>query len=269
MKNVIGRLSEHLTKVKDSYDMSHKGYDWVVIGLCGSQNYGIDTADSDVDSKCLIIPSMDDLFLGRPMVSSTLKMKNGDHCEVKDIRLYMRTVRKQNINFLEIFFTDYYIVNPTYKHYWDELRDSADKIANIYPWRAIMCANGMIHERYKKLFKPTESKQKIYDKYGYNPKELATMRRCLDFLEAYVEGKSYKECICPDAEERELLLQIKEGAYDKEYAEEYANNILKLADSLLEYAQEHLPEPCYHANELLNAYTCGIMRTAIQEHYEI
>ena len=38
--------------------------------------------------------------------------------DIKDIRLYFDNFKKQNINFVEILFTDFYLVNPKYKDLW-------------------------------------------------------------------------------------------------------------------------------------------------------
>ena len=41
-------------------------------------------------------------------------MENNEHIDVKDIRLMFDNFKKQNINFLEILFTKFGIVNEKY-----------------------------------------------------------------------------------------------------------------------------------------------------------
>ena len=53
--------------------------------LCGSQNYNTDLPTSDVDSKAIYIPTLQELAFDKP-VSVELELPNGEHCEVKDIR---------------------------------------------------------------------------------------------------------------------------------------------------------------------------------------
>ena len=77
------------------------------IFLYGSQNYNCATVNSDVDSKAIIIPTYYDLCCGSPVIKE-LHLDNGEHCEIKDIREMVKMWRKQNINFLEIFYTKYY-----------------------------------------------------------------------------------------------------------------------------------------------------------------
>ena len=74
----------------------------------GSGNYGLDYKDSDVDTKCLIIPTLKEIALAKQPISTTHIRENNEHIDLKDIRLYLQTFRKQNLNFLEILFTKYY-----------------------------------------------------------------------------------------------------------------------------------------------------------------
>ena len=46
---------------------------------------------------------------------------NNVYINLKDIRLYINCFEKQNLNFLEILFTKFKIVNPQYAKWWDVL----------------------------------------------------------------------------------------------------------------------------------------------------
>ena len=86
----------------------------VGVFLQGSQNYGLDYEGSDIDTKCIVLPTLEDLIFNRKPVSTTHVLPNEEHLDLKDVRLYFQTFRKQNLNFMEILFTKYKIVNPTY-----------------------------------------------------------------------------------------------------------------------------------------------------------
>ena len=89
--------------------------EWLVIALYGSQNYGTQVATSDIDSKMIVFPSFEDVIFAKPLISHIVDMPdNGEQIDVKDIRLMCNNFLKQNINYLEILFTKYYIVNPKY-----------------------------------------------------------------------------------------------------------------------------------------------------------
>ena len=57
--------------------------------LQGSQNYGLDHEESDVDTKLIVVPSFKDICLNRKPVSTTHVRANDEHTDWKDIRLYM------------------------------------------------------------------------------------------------------------------------------------------------------------------------------------
>lgn len=87
----------------------------VGVFLQGSQNYGLDYEGSDVDSKCIVIPTLEDICFNKKAISTTHIRKNDEHIDLKDIRLMFQTFRKQNMNFVEILFTEYKIINPLYE----------------------------------------------------------------------------------------------------------------------------------------------------------
>ena len=86
----------------------------------GSMNYNLFTEKSDVDTKAIYIPSFDELILKKP-ISKELRLENGEHCEVKDIRLMFQMWKKQNVNFLELFETPYNWINLIYKDTWEKI----------------------------------------------------------------------------------------------------------------------------------------------------
>ena len=100
-------LQKHYEEALKYFDEEHI----VGIFLQGSQNYGLDVDGSDIDTKLIVTPTFKEIVRADNPVSTTHIMDNDEHCEVKDIRDYFKIVRKQNINFVEIFFTDYYLVN--------------------------------------------------------------------------------------------------------------------------------------------------------------
>ena len=69
------------------------GYTVIAIMLYGSQNYGMATPTSDIDLKAIIVPSFEDIVLGRKMVSTTVEIDEG-LCDVKDIRTMMSCWKK-------------------------------------------------------------------------------------------------------------------------------------------------------------------------------
>ena len=158
--------------------------------LQGSQNYGLDYEGSDIDTKLIVVPSFADICLNRKPISTTHVRENNEHTDWKDIRLYMETFRKQNLNFLEILFTEFYIINPMYKEEWMRLVANRERIARMNPFRAVKSMKGIAHEKYAAMEKPYPSKIDLIEKYGYDGKQNSHLERDDDYLERYIAGES-------------------------------------------------------------------------------
>ena len=101
------------TRVKEHYEeVCSLGFEVVVIFLQGSQNYRCDeyTAEyqSDIDTKCIILPTLDDIVCGKSPYSHTHVCANNEHIDIKDIRVMFEMFKKQNNSYIELLFTDYY-----------------------------------------------------------------------------------------------------------------------------------------------------------------
>ena len=250
------RLHEHLLHYINTYDR-----DWFVICAQGSMNYGIMNEDSDVDTKVLVIPSLEDIAFNRKPISHTLEMPdNGEHVDCKDVREYFKVLRKSNINFVEILFTDYYIVNNKYYDFWNLLLKNAEKIARINPYAAVACTKGMAYSKRKALTHPLPG-------FGYNPKELSHLIRLNYFLKRYIDGEPYKDCIYPKAERvRKQLIDWKNTGcgLNKEEAEvkadELVENIVTVAD---DFCSKHSNENNFTIDALLNEILYNIIRCSL------
>lgn len=204
---IMNRVREHYAEA-----LEHFPEDRVVgIFLQGSQNYGLDTENSDVDTKLIVVPTFDDLVFNKQPVSTTHVRANNEHIDFKDIRLMLQTFRKHNINFIEVLFTKYYIVNPKYADFWNQLVKEREMIAGSNPLATVKALRGMALEKFHALDHPYPSKLDILAKYGYDPKQLHHLVRLDCFFEYLSWGCSYKECLAPTNTDTEYLLWIKSG----------------------------------------------------------
>lgn len=219
---IFKRIKEHYNYLKQNYS----NYNVIYLGLQGSQNYELDTYtaeyQSDVDTKAIIVPSLKDIACNKQPVSTTIVLPNNEHIDVKDIRLMMDNFKKQNINFIEILFTEFRIINPEYKDIMLELRQLGEDIAHLNENQALRCMSGMSMEKKKALCHPYPSLISKIEKYGYDGKQLHHIIRMNDFIKAYTEGKSYKECLTT-YEDKNLLMNAKLSKFSLQQA-------LKLAD---------------------------------------
>lgn len=145
------RVEEHLAAALEK----HPDLDWFVCCAQGSMNYDLFDKDSDVDTKLLTLPSLDELILDKKPLNYTLVLDDGteEHCDVKDARMYFKTFRKQNINFVEILYTPYWIVNPKYEDVWFEMLANREALVHMNRYAAVSCIKGMAQEKYNKMLK--------------------------------------------------------------------------------------------------------------------
>lgn len=238
MENVkiLKRLQEHLDYALKVYPHN----DWFVIALQGSQNYNLADEQSDIDSKLILFPNLDDLIIEKKQRSHTLVLPNEEHIDVKDIRAYFDTFFKQNINFVEILFTKYYIVNENYQNEWNLLRKNAERLARVNEYSAIKCMVGMCHQKLKDFTNGTITTKHNVLKYGYDSKQLLHILRIKKFLEDYINDVPYKDAIV--CKNREYLLDIKRYKANLSYDEAYqlASSALDDMDTLLsQYENTH------------------------------
>lgn len=106
-RKIFDVIRLHHEKVKENYCV-------VMTVLCGSQNYGLDTADSDYDTYTFVLPTMADLALLNEPVSTLDEDKYG-HINIKDIRLALNLLKKTSPNSVEWFATRYRIIEPVYR----------------------------------------------------------------------------------------------------------------------------------------------------------
>lgn len=179
----------------------------VGVFLQGSQNYGLDYEGSDIDTKCIVLPTLEDLIFNRKPVSTTHVLPNEEHLDLKDVRLYFQTFRKQNLNFMEILFTKYKIVNPIYEQYWNRLIENNEQIARYNPVGAVKTMKGIALEKYHAMEHKYPSKVDLINSIGYDPKQLHHLFRVEEYLSRYIKGEKYADCLI--SEQGEYLREVK------------------------------------------------------------
>ncbi len=204
-KEILDRLQEHYEyAIQCGYDEEH------ILGvfLYGSQNYGTANADSDIDSKLILLPSFEQLCLSPEMVSKELHYKD-EHIEVKDIRLMRQMWMKQNINFIEILFTEYYILNPKYEKLFNQyFVENRETIAHF--------------DRNKTLVSISSQLLNTLDQGMGDNKKLYNSWRLYYFLEKYIAGEPYEKCLKPIGKELAFLMSLRNNANDMCFDKEKA-----------------------------------------------
>ena len=239
----------------------------VGVFLQGSQNYGLDYEGSDIDTKCIVLPTLEDLIFNRKPVSTTHVLPNEEHLDLKDVRLYFQTFRKQNLNFMEILFTKYKIVNPTYEPMWNRLIENNEQIARYNPVGAVKTMKGIALEKYHALEHRYPSKVELIDTWGYDGKQLSHLIRVDEYLARYIAGEPYADCLI--TKKPDLLIATKDMTNPKFTLEE-ARTIAGLHLSAVthtadEFAAAHKDEPVdWRVDVLLDDVQRDIMKLGIE-----
>lgn len=113
---IMERVSQHHQTAWD-YVEKKGGY---IIGtfLHGSQNYNLDTVESDIDTVSIYVPTVDFAIVNSPK-NHQLIMKDGsnEHYTIKDIRNYVNELLKSNPNAIELLYTKYSIYDWDFKYF--------------------------------------------------------------------------------------------------------------------------------------------------------
>ena len=210
------KVIEHWHEAKNYFTIDNI----VGIFLQGSQNYDLATPESDVDTKLVVIPTLDDICRAKRPISTTHIRENDEHIDFKDVRLMIDIFKKQNINFIEILFTPYLIIHPDYATYWEKLIENRERIARYDLNKAVKNIKGMTLQKYHALEHPYPNKTAVLKKFGYDPKQLHHIIRLNEFLTRFLGGESYKNCLLPT--DKEYLIAVKKGLYNLEDARKLA-----------------------------------------------
>lgn len=260
---IMYRVNEHYEEALNDFTENQ------IVGcfLQGSQNYKLDYEGSDVDTKLIVVPNFKDICLNKKPISTTHVRANDEYTDWKDIRLYMETFRKQNLNFLEILFTPYTIINPLYKEQWNRLVAAREKIARMNPHRAVRSMKGIAMEKFHAMEHRYPAKVHIIEKYGYDGKQVSHLLRVDDYLERYIAGESYESCLIPSPERRSRMWDYKMlDRIPLEEARQEAHKVLLHTTEIADmFCADCNDEENTEMRDLLEDVSYNIMKIAVEE----
>ena len=239
----------------------------VGIFVQGSQNYCLNWEGSDLDTKCIVLPSFEEICFNKDPVSYTHIRKNNEHIDFKDLRLMMQCFKKQNINFVEILFTKYYILNPDYEELFKKVMNVKEEVAHYNVCKFLKCTSGMSAEKLKALTLDRPSQHEEVIKYGWATKQMHHIIRLNEFMRRYLNGESFEKCLI--SEMREELIELKKNGHEK-YSLEEAISQSKAYDSYTKimknnYVDTHKEMKNDKIGELIDAVTCDILRAKLKK----
>ena len=257
---IMARVKEHYEEALEYFPEDRI----VCIILQGSQNYGLDYEGSDIDTKLIVTPTFKDIAMNRQAVSTTHIRENDEHIDFKDIRLYIQTFRKQNLNFLEILFSKYKIINPMYEQQWNRLIEAREAIAHYNPVQSIKSMRGIAKEKYFAMEHHYPSRMEWINKFQYDPKQTHHLLRVEEYLERYINGESYEDCLI--SKQSEYLKKVKTGAaFTLDEARIAADKAINHIDEMCDKFLEGTYEVDNEVDALLDDVQYKIMEIAIKK----
>lgn len=230
------RIQEHVDDILLKYPEDR------IIGVFyqGSGNYGLDYEGSDVDTKCIILPSVYDLHdMKRESVCHV--RSNDEHTDVKDVRLMFELFLKENVNFLEILYTPFYWVNPLYEDLWNEVVDLRNVIINSNKRALLKSLKGIAGEKYHALEHRYPSRIEWLDRFGYDPKQLHHLLRIEEFMRRWLNGSSFSQCLI--SKQPEALIEMKKGWASLGEARKFASDSMRNIEDWYSSEMDKLDEP--------------------------
>ena len=211
----------------------------IMTGLFGSQNYGLDDENSDVDTKSIIVPALTDwLWSTEGDSNHVLQMPDGSHAEMKPVVGMFKQFIKGNINFLELLYTPYVDIAPGWEWAYEELIGAADNIARHNMYRQASVWFGYINQMMKRAMYSSEE-QGYKDELGYNPKALMNMLRLKQtFIRWFEFHRPFNEAI-DMGDFYDELIAVKHGSMSLEYAETLVEDTEKWIEKWKKYVDQH------------------------------
>lgn len=236
----------------------------VAVCLAGSQNYNLDVESSDVDTKAIIIPSFKELATNAKPISTTYIRDNGEQIDLKDIRIMAECWKKQNLNFIEILFTNYFM--PYASNDFFQFQQQAEKIARYNPWKAVKTIQGLALTKYSQLKRDTPSHQADLGKYGYSRKELHHLLRIEEFIERYIKNEEPYYYFLHSNQEDYLKKVKVNGVASCELAEDLAIQSMEHINLLADhYCSTHVNEADPEVGKLIDDFVYCQMEKSIRK----
>lgn len=195
-------------RLEHDYDFVKRlGYNVLGVYLVGSQNYGLNYANSDIDTKVVVIPTLKEIATLQEPTSTLYTLPSKEQIEVKDVRLMHNCYLKQNVNFVETLFTNYKLLNPKFLDVYQPVFDNAEMIARYNEVKTVCSMFGQLRSKHKKIQKELE--EKGADTKDYDFKAVAQAYRFIYFLNKYMDNCDYNDCIIPDKFNRKNIVNLK------------------------------------------------------------
>lgn len=187
--NLYNKVANHAKEVDKLYPQHVR----LFTALVGSQNYCMDSPTSDVDTKSVLLPATANTLFFTDKVSYDYHVAvNGrdELCAVKDVRLYVHCLLKQNPNFVETLFSNEFVFteNTVGFKFKEFLFDNRERIAHYDKFTMLQAMFGM-----------TKQYAKTFEHHGcQDAKAAANVLRMCNMFEKYYAGETFEDSLVPE-----------------------------------------------------------------------
>lgn len=237
-EETLRKVFEHAKRV-DAWCSEHGGIR-VMTALFGSQNYGLDNANSDVDTKSIIVPDLNDWAWGDiDKYNTTIVMPDGSHAETKTLVDMCKQYIKSNINFIETLYTPYIDIAPCWEWLYNAFLDVRDKVSRHNLYKMAQTWLGYERQSLERAFNNTSESLGYRSDCGYNPKALMSAFRVKEsFIRFFQFNQPFDEAI-DVSDMRNYFLGIKENPMSLDVATIYKYDLLKWIESAKTYVKDN------------------------------
>lgn len=206
-----------MTKMQQHYTAAEKllpnNSTIIALVLRGSQNYNLDTENSDLDTWCIYIPENP---LSLPECGHDKQehaLAHGEQIAMVDIKRFCYALTKRSLFYIESLYSKWSIINPLFQELWVQLTNLKDAIINtnkpaLAQSLKYYITTNMSHVS-ERLY-PSRLAS-IYE-VGYDKKALYTMERQYNCLKLLASPYSFAYCMHDTF--NFLVIDAKNGAYD-------------------------------------------------------
>lgn len=263
METLYEAIFRHHKAVEDMGALN--GMTPVFTVLIGSQNYGLDTPASDVDTFTFVFPNLETFLKGEFIKSMEFQIdENGGKCMIKDIRDGFNCLHKSSPNSIECFIGEYRYIDPIYADIFDNYNDAASKfsITHCNYFHMISSCLGMAKQ--------------VKNRNMPLGKKVAHAIRMEDLCDKYLQNSclasEYLSLSLPLAS---LAMRAKNGEFSTEKLTEIYDNCIKAIENKREYFMNMYDDPksAHHietrenlCNAIVNDFQLDITKKYLKEN---
>ena len=265
--DVLQKVFEHAEAV-DQWCAKNGGIR-IMTALFGSQNYGLATIKSDVDTKSIVIPELSDWSWGDiDKYNTTINMPDGSHAEVKNVPDMFKQYIKGNINFLETLYTEYVDIAPGWEWVYHDLMGVRDNISRHNLYNAGQTWLGYMSQSLERAFTSTSESLGYREECGYNPKALMNTFRIKESIIRFFEfNRPFDEAI-DMTDMRGVLLDIKENPMPRDVAMIYGRDLRKWLDKEYEYIRNKYENKSVFNSKFYLQQLCKLIHMTLVDEEE-